>query len=743
MTHATLRALIALCLAVLIAACSSGDDTQDTTPPPPPNPASGLDARPSNTTCIAPSRSTGNVTIGTQRVFSNLTFTQPILMLQAPSDSSRWFVVEKAGYVRVFTNNAAVTQGQVQLFIDIDARVSSTGGNDERGLLGVAFHPNFPTDPRVYLSYIGGNPQSGIISEFTSPDGGMTLNPNSERILISITDPEDNHNGGGIAFGPDGFLYIAIGDGGGGNDQHGTIGNGQRLTTLMGKVLRVDVSGTTGTFLYRIPTGATGNPFAGNPLCGTDGTGGQNCPEIYAWGFRNPWRWSFDRQTNELWVGDVGQGALEEHDRVVRGGNYGWRCFEGTRNTGMACGNPTNPLPPVVEYDRAAGFSTTGGFVYRGTAIPGLVGRYVFGDFGSGRIWHIPADTSPTLRVTTGFDSGLQISSFGQANDGELYVVNYSGDLHRITGSGGGGTNVATQLSATGCVGANATLPSGGLIPYQPNAPFWSDGAVKERWLGLPNGQNITVGADGDWDFPNGTVLRKDFRLGAALVETRLFMRHPDGVWAGYTYEWNAGQTDATLVVGGKQVTVAGQTWIFPSEAQCLNCHTAAAGRSLGLETKQLAFNITYPATGRNAHQLVTHNAISTLSPPIANPTAEVPYPDPYGTAGTLAERARSYLHTNCSQCHRPGGPTPVNLDFRYSTALAQTNACDVVPTAGDLGIANARLIAFGAADRSIVLARMNRRDANQMPSVGLSARIDTAGVTLVRDWINSLTSCN
>ena len=264
--------------------------------------------------------------------------------------------------------------------------------------------------------------------------------------------------------------------------------------------------------------------------------------------------------------------TIEEVDRVVRGGNYGWRCFEGTQDVraaafGAACGTPANPLPPVAQYTHTLGQAVTGGYVYRGTAIPGLVGRYVFADFVTGRIWDIPNDTQPTMTMTGGLDSGLNISSFAEDHDGELYVVNMRGDLHRITGSGGGGAGVATQLSATGCVNAsNATLPASGLIPYAPNAPFWSDGAAKERWIGLPDGQNITVGADGDWDFPNGTVLMKNFRLDNRLIETRLFMRHPDGVWAGYSYEWNAQGTDATLVRGGKQVTIGGQTWIYPSE---------------------------------------------------------------------------------------------------------------------------------------------------------------------------------
>jgi uncharacterized repeat protein (TIGR03806 family) len=280
------------------------------------------------------------------------------------------------------------------------------------------------------------------------------------------------------------------------------------------------------------------------------------------------------------------------------------------------------------------------------------------------------------------------------------------------------------------------------LIPYKPNAPFWSDGAAKERWLALPDGQNITVNADGDWDFPNGSVLVKNFRLENRLIETRLFMRHPDGVWAGYTYEWNASQTDATLVRGGKQVTIGAQTWIYPSEGQCMQCHTTAAGGTLGLETRQLAINTNYPATGRDAHQLVTLNSINALATAIANPADVVPYPDPTGTAGSLAERARSYLHTNCSQCHRPSGPTQANMDLRYSTALADMGVCDVAPGLNNLGITDARLVAPGAAARSVLIARMSRRDAHGMPPIG-SSMVDTQGAALLTEWVNSLTSCN
>jgi uncharacterized repeat protein (TIGR03806 family) len=738
-----------LFLTLSIAGCGGGHGgSRDPSPPSSPATTSGLDTRPSNATCIAPERASGSVTLGTQRAFPNLTFKDPVTrvtqnpvaMLQAPGDASRWFVVQLPGVVRVFDNDEAVATSSV--FLDIATRVESTCG--ECGLLGMAFHPDFPDDPRVYvtytsLQYTGGNGPDTHLAEFTSHDGGLTLDPSSERVILTIIKHNVHHHGGNIAFGPDGLLYFAAGDG---NEARND--NAQNLKTLLGKFMRIDINGTTGTALYRIPPD---NPFAASTeLCGVDGTGPQSCPEIYAVGFRNPWRWSFDRETGDLWAGDVGESTREEVDRVVRGGNYGWRCFEGTQEqTKLVCGNPVNPLPPVAEYDHTLGAAVTGGYVYRGTALPGLVGHYIFGDFASGRIWDIPTGTQPTMTMTGGLQTDLLIASFAEDHDGELYVVSKRGELYRITGSSdSAGAGVATQLSATGCVdSSDATQPASGLIPYAPSAPFWSDGATKERWIGLPDGQNITVNDDGDWEFPNGTVLMKNFRLDDRLIETRLFMRHPDGVWAGYSYEWNAQGTDATLVPGGKRKPIGGQTWIYPSEAQCLQCHTEAAGNSLGLETRQLAFNITYPQTGRDAHQLVTLNTIHALSPPIADPQNESAYPNPTATAGTLDERARAYLHTNCSQCHRPGGPTPSDMDLRFTTALADTHACDVVPGIDDLGIANARLIAPGAPERSVIPARMSARDVPEaMPPLG-SSLVDTEGVTLIRDWIESLPGCN
>jgi uncharacterized repeat protein (TIGR03806 family) len=251
------------------------------------------------------------------------------------------------------------------------------------------------------------------------------------------------------------------------------------------------------------------------------------------------------------------------------------------------------------------------------------------------------------------------------------------------------------------------------------------------------------VQPDGDWDLPNGTVLMKNFRIGGRLIETRLFMRHPDGIWGGYTYEWNAQQTDATLLQGGAQRDIGnGQTWIFPSESQCLECHTSIAGRSLGLETAQLNRSLVYPQTGRSANQLTTLNHIDVLTPPIVDAAAQPSIPDPADSTATLASRARAYLHTNCSQCHRPGGPTPSTMDLRYTTSLAATNTCNASPQSGDLGLgANARLIAPGSAANSLVVNRMNRRDQHAMPPLA-SNLVDAAGVALLTQWIDSMTGC-
>lgn len=354
-------------------------------------------------------------TLVMERAFPALSFVQPVALLQAPDDDSRWFIVQKRGQVLTFVNDDATMTAAP--FIDISDRVEAAPS--EAGLLGMAFHPLFALNGEVFLSYTAagsgtGVPLISLISRFTSHDGGNQLDPDSEEVLLAVEQPFTNHNGGHVAFGPDGFLYIGLGDGGSGGDP---LGNGQNTDTLLGAILRIDVESDAP---YGIPPD---NPFSLG--------GGRS--EIFAWGLRNPWRWSFDRVTGELWAGDVGQSQREEVDHIVLGGNYGWNIFEGTLCSGGGVCDPDDLIPPLAEYSHSDGCSITGGIVYRGTAITSLAGTYLYGDFCSGTIWGLDSLTDGTLAPQVLLESGLRISAFAEGNDGEPFVVDYtSGTLHRF-----------------------------------------------------------------------------------------------------------------------------------------------------------------------------------------------------------------------------------------------------------------------------------------------------------------------
>jgi uncharacterized repeat protein (TIGR03806 family) len=701
----------------------------------------GYDARPPNPTCVAPNPPPSTSGVTTQRVFPNLSFSQPLGLFQAPGDTTRIFILERPGRIRVFPNSQAATSGQVTTFLDITAKVDTQG---EGGFLGMAFHPQWATKKEVYVSYTetgtGGNPLRSVIARYKSTDNGVTLDPASEERLLLLDQPYNNHDGGNIAFGPDGFLYIGFGDGGSGGDPQGF---GQRINTLLGKMLRIDVDVP---FAQRYAIPAT-NPYAAdNTPCNRmsaamNAPTGTRCGEIYALGLRNPWRWSFDPASGELWVGDVGQNAYEEVDRVVLGGNYGWNTREGMHCYSPMTGCSTAGLiDPLIEYDHSLGVSITGGFTYRGTLIPTLVGKFVYGDYQTGRIW------AATFNAGTGQYEGtllqasnIAIGSFGQTLDGEVYVLHlFNGQIFQLVPSGTPPPDTFPQLlSQTGCFNAtDPKQPVAGLIPYDLNAALWSDGAAKQRYLAIPDGTTITVGADGDFDFPNGTVLAKTFSLGGKRIETRLLMRHMDGTWAGYTYEWNDQETEATLLPAAKSRVVGAQTWNYPSRAQCMACHTAIAGRSLGPELAQFNRDITYP-TGRARNQLLTLDGLGFFSAPL--PATWPKLETPYGT-GPQEDRARAYLHANCSGCHRQGaGQGPA--DFRWQLTFKQTNTCNALPQNGTLGVTNARLISPGDPSSSLVSLRMHALNASRMPILGTSV-VDAQGTALVDQWIGSLTAC-
>lgn len=352
----------------------------------------------------------------------------PVYVTQARSDAARLFVLEKPGRIRIVRDGALVAAP----FLAIDA-VSDRG--QEMGLLGLAFHPDYTNNGRFYVYYstIINGTHFGRIAEYRASDNADVADAASERVLLEVQQPEDNHNGGDLQFGPDGFLYIGLGDGGGGGDQHGAIGNGQNLGTLLGKILRIDVDGAGAGPLeaYAIPSGNAA----------LDGA----LPEIWSYGLRNPWRYSFDPCTGDMYIGDVGQGNIEEVDfepAGVSGRNYGWRLMEGDD-----CFNPNNGCDaarqnlvlPVGQYDHGVGQSITGGYVYRGPAIPNLRGTYLYADFQSARFFALRMANGSVaqqqIEITDNINPGTDveaISSFGQDSAGEVYVVSFEGSVYRI-----------------------------------------------------------------------------------------------------------------------------------------------------------------------------------------------------------------------------------------------------------------------------------------------------------------------
>ncbi len=312
------------------------------------------------------------------------------------------------------TQSGVLWRGSVEpgsapsVFGDVSDRLISDPGNEE-GLLGLAFSPAFSADGRVYLYYTAGDPRRSVLSRFQVVDGVM--DPQSERVLLEIEEPFSNHNGGQLAFGPDGYLYVAVGDGGSAGDP---MDNAQNLSTLLGSILRLDVSGQE----YAVPPD---NPFAETASAR---------PEIYAYGLRNPWRFSFDRATGDLWAGDVGQNLWEEVDRVVPGGNYGWNIMEGFECYDSPECDSSGLEMPRAAYGRDVGCSVTGGYVYRGSSMPELDGWYIYSDYCTGRIWAVnTADDSPPTLLT---NTGASIVSFGELPDGELVAVTFARAIYRL-----------------------------------------------------------------------------------------------------------------------------------------------------------------------------------------------------------------------------------------------------------------------------------------------------------------------
>jgi len=345
--------------------------------------------------------------------FPNLTFNFPVGIISACDGTNRLFVFEQQGTIRVFENSVNTATSKV--FLDIADRVLFGG---EQGLLGLAFHPNYRNNGYFYVDYVADNPRRTIIARYTvnanDPD---QADRNSELILLEVSQPFTNHKGGQLELGPDGYLYIGLGDGGSSGDP---FGNGQNRSALLGKILRIDVNSPSAGRNYGIPVD---NPFAGNILGYRE--------EIYAYGFRNPWRFSFDSSTGTLWVADVGQSQREEIDIVEKGKNYGWNIMEGSLT--YSSGSQAGLELPVWEYGRDQGVAIIGGYIYRGSTSIGLTGAYIYGDYGSGKIWALTLSGTGTPTNTLLNDTSLAISSFGLDSNNELYICAFDGKIYKLS----------------------------------------------------------------------------------------------------------------------------------------------------------------------------------------------------------------------------------------------------------------------------------------------------------------------
>lgn len=389
------RVLIVL-LPVFMTVCAACNGAPTTGPTPP--------------TSISPD---GNIQI--ERVFANLSFQEMTNLVQPDDGSNLVFVTEQKGVIH--TLEISQPQQDSYVFLDITDRVNR-GGNEE-GLLGLAFDPEYRENGLFYVYYSATDPRRSVVSRFSlDRENPQIADPHSEIIIMEVAQPYSNHNGGQLDFGPDGYLYISLGDGGSAGDP---LGNGQNLGTLLGKILRIDMSSLSTTGEYHIPPD--------NPFWNTAGAR----PEIWAYGLRNPWRFSFDRVTGLLWVADVGQNEWEEINIVTGGANYGWNIMEGSHCYSPSAGCDQSGLTlPVMEYNHSQGCSVTGGYVYRGDKTPSLKGYYIYGDFCSGNIWALGYQDNAITRNILVTRSGLSITSFGVDLSGNLYILAREGGIYTL-----------------------------------------------------------------------------------------------------------------------------------------------------------------------------------------------------------------------------------------------------------------------------------------------------------------------
>lgn len=569
--------------------------------------------------------------------------------------------------------------------------------------------------------------------------------PGSKTEIIAW--PSNGHDGGGIHFGKDGYLYVTAGDGSSDSD---TYGAGQDIGNIPGSLIRIDVDKPDPGRNYSVPKD---NPFLGYP-------GAR--PEIYAYGLRNPWKLDIDDANGQIWVGANGQDLWETVHLISRGDNHGWPIYEGSHPFHLdRPRGPTPPVKPAAEHHHSEARSLTGGVVYTGTKLPELTGAYIYGDYSTGRVWAIRHDGTNVTFHKELVDTPFAISGFGNDPNGDLWVIDHPGGFHRIVPNDKKEADAGfpRKLSETGLFAdvKSHTLASG-VVPYAPAAPFWSDGAIKLRAIGVPETKPIDT-ASGRWEAPDGTVTIKSFQLetkagdpsSRKFIETRIMVREQKE-WTGYTYLWNEDGTDADLVEkNGLDKTFRiedktdprgfrDQVWHYPSRTECMVCHSRAANFVLGFNSLQLDADFDY-GNGRKDNQLRTLYHIGLLKNDKGYEPRKPDAPhlvDPNDKTQPLEARARSFFYTNCAGCHvdAGGGNSLMNMDFHAKRDDMKIIGVKPIHLFPDNPAAE--LVKPGEPENSVVFLRMSRRGTGQMPPLGSNV-VDTRSVELLREWIQSL----
>lgn len=718
-----------------------------------------------------------------ERAFPKLTFRNPLLLTMAPipfgPGGDRFFVGEQGGKIVSFVNDQSTDK--TDLFIDVskdlDWDKATVAGLDS--LYGLVFHPQFAKNRYCYICYVvrgnkpGQIPEGTRVSRFRVTDTvPPRCDPKSEKILLTWVG--GGHNGGDLHFGNDGFLYISTGDA---TDPLPPDGKdtGQDISDLLGSILRIDVDredigsiggsgGIGGTKRnYSIPKD---NPFIKTPKAR---------PEVWAYGFRNPWRMGFDRPTGDLWVGDVGWELWEMIYKVKSGGNYGWSVMEGPQSVRPnAKRGPTPILPPAIALEHTEAASITGGFVYRGKRLKELFGTYIYGDWVTRKLWGTKWEGDKIVSHQELAQGNQRVIAFGMDQHQELYFLHHDevGTLHHLV------PNEAVKdyrpdfprkLSETGLFAhLKNQVPAPGVYPFRINATQWADHAVSEHFVALPETSAVKVYDGfipipevffgGQVFLPNQGVLVKTLSMEMVVgnpasqrrLETQLL--HFDGkTWRPYTYAWNEAQTDADLVPSAgmdRALTVMDanapmgkreQTWHFPSRAQCITCHNPWVGYALAFNPLQL--NQVPGPSGQPEDQIGKLKRLGLVELFQANgnkkieslPSTRLNHSKDAGA--TLADQARSYLHVNCAHCHQPNAGGTAAIDLRKTTPVGETKTVGVVPVQGTFQIPSATILSPRDPYGSTLYYRMAKTGPGHMPHLG-SELVDEKGLGLVHDWI-------